>query len=243
VIRFALPLFLLAAPALAQMPDQTPTPVSAMPPLAKPTYVSPADIDLKRDLPAWPAAGTLASEADVLAVLAIQTRRTKAEVDDAQADSVTTMPDFTKRLLGPDATPQRYPKLFAMMTALHQDMRAVNRAANEAHGARPRPVVFDKRITPAIDMVGHGGASYPSARASSGRVWADVIAQIFPTRAADALAEAERIAWRRVVGGVHYSSDLAGSQHVARAVSAALARSSKFQQALAEVKAEVASAR
>jgi hypothetical protein len=69
------------------------------------------------------------------------------------------------------------------------------------------------------------------------------MAQLFPGRAAEAKAEAERIAWRRVVGGVHYPSDLAGSQHVVRAVVALLARSSKFEAALSQVKAETASLR
>jgi acid phosphatase (class A) len=236
---FALPLIMLAASISAQMPDQTPTPVSAMPPLAAPTYVSPGDLDLAHTLPAWPQAGTLASDADVLTIIEVQASRTPELIADAQADSTTTMPDFTRTLLGADATLQRYPRLFAMMAALHQDMRRINRAANEAQGIRPRPILFDSRITPAIDMIGHGGASYPSARASSGHVWAGVIGQIFPDHAANAQAEAERIAWRRVVGGVHYPSDLAGSRHVAAAVLRALERSATFQRDLAEVRREI----
>jgi acid phosphatase (class A) len=232
-----------AQPATPAMPDQTPTPVAAMPPLAPPTYVTPEDVDLARNLPAWPVPGTLASEADVLTILAIQARRTPAETADAQADSTTTMSDFTRALLGPAATPERHPRLFAMMAALHQDMRRINRAANEAQGIRPRPVLFDSRVRPSIDMAGHGGASYPSARASSGHVWAGVIAQLLPERAAEAAAEAERIGWRRVVGGVHYPSDLAGSRHVARAVLAALARSPRFQADLAAVRQELAEQR
>jgi acid phosphatase (class A) len=230
---------LLSASALAQMPDQTPTPGTAMPPLAAPTYVSPDALDLARTLPAWPQAGTLASEADVLTILAVQASRTPAQIADAQGESTTTMPDFTRTVLGADTAPDRYPRLFAMMAALHQDMRRINRAANEAQGVRPRPILFDSRITPAIDMVGHGGASYPSARASSGHVWADVMGQLFPDHAARARVEADRIAWRRVVGGVHYPSDLAGSRHVAAAVVQALARSPAFQRDLAEVRREI----
>ena len=234
-------LALMAAPAAAQpVPDQTPTPIAAMPPLAPVTYVGPEQLDLPRVLPAWPQPGTLASEADIQTMLALQLRRTPADEVDAQADSTTTMIDFTTRLLGPEATPARYPKLFALMAALHQDMRRINRAANEARGFRPRPVVFDPRIRPSLDMAGHGSAAYPSARASSGQVWADVMAQIMPTSAAQAQAEAERIAWRRVVGGVHYPSDIAGSRHVARAVQKALANSPAFKQAMDEVRAEFA---
>ncbi len=235
MIRFAL-LLALASPAVATVPP----PTASLPPLQAPVFVTPTDLDLKRALPPWPVAGTLASEADVQTVLAIQARRTPAEEADAQADSVTTMRDFTAKLLGPRATPARYPRLFALMEALHQDMRGINRAANEAQGYRLRPVLFDSRIKPSLDMVGHGAAAYPSARTSSGQVWADVIARLVPAKAAEAQTEAERIAWRRVVGGVHYPSDLAGSRHVARAVNAALAKSAKFAVALAAVKAELA---
>jgi acid phosphatase (class A) len=239
VIRLAILALALATPAVAQMPDQTPTPASALPPLKPVTYVGPDALDLPRVLPAWPAATTLASEADVQTILALQLRRTKAEEADAQADSTTTMRDFTVKLLGADATPARYPKLFALMDALHQDMRRINRAANVAQGFRMRPVRFDPRIRPSLDMVGHGDAAYPSARASSGQVWADVMSTLRPDLATAAQAEAERIAWRRVVGGVHYPSDIAGSRHVARAVGAALGRAPTFQAALAAVRAEL----
>ncbi|MBA4040334.1 MAG: hypothetical protein C0474_00735 [Sphingobium sp.] len=61
-----------------------------------------------------------------------------------------------------------------------------------------------------------------------------------PNRSADALAEADRVAWRRVTGGVHYPSDLAGSLHVAEAVRKALLKSEKFASTLKEVEAELA---
>lgn len=228
----------VADPASAAAPDSA----SALPPLAPPTYVAPDALDLARNLPAWPQPGSLASEADVQVILALQLRRTKADADDAQADSVTTMSDFTRALLGPAVTPASHPRLFALLSALHQDMRGVNRAANAAQGYRLRPVLFDPRIKPSLDMVGHGAASYPSARASSGQVWADVMALLVPERAAEAQAEAERIAWRRVVGGVHYPSDITASRHVAAAVKQALAASPRFQADLAAVKAELAAA-
>lgn len=241
MISYALLLALaVQTPAAPTMPDQTPTPISAMPPLQPPTYVTPETLDLARALPAWPQPGTLAFEADIETMLAIQRSRTPEQSADAQADSVTTMTDFTRALLGPEATAERYPRLFAMMAALHQDMRRVNRAANEAQGFRPRPVRVDSRIVPSIDMGGHGSASYPSARGSSGHVWSEVIALILPERAAEARAEADRIAWRRVLGGVHYPSDIAGSRHVARAVMIALARSERFQADLAAVRQELA---
>ena len=234
----------LQSQAAAQSPATPPAARSEpLPPLPAPRFIKPSDIDLKAVLPPFPAAGSLASQADVETMLAIQRRRTREEAADAQADSTTTMTDWTKKLLGPNVDPAKLPKLFAFVAALHDDMRGINRDANAAQGFRARPAVFDARIKPSNDLVGHGSASYPSARASSGQVWADVIARILPRRAAEAQAEAERIAWRRVVGGVHYPSDLAGSRRVAAAVGAWLARDANTARALAEIAEELRAAK
>lgn len=230
----------LALLAIAPVAAQAQTPaVQTLPPLPAPTYVAPAELDLARVLPPFPAAGSFADRVDVETMLAIQRRRTKVDEIDAQADSVTTMSDFTVRLLGvAKASPASHPKLFALMRALHDDMRGVNRAANAAKGFRPRPRVHDARITPSLDMVGHGDASYPSARTSSGYVWAAVFGDLFPALAGAADAEAERIAWRRVVGGVHYPSDLTGSRVVAARVVERLRARARFRQDLEVVRAE-----
>jgi acid phosphatase (class A) len=216
----------------AQMTAAAPTPLPA------PRFVKPSDVDLKAILPPFPKPGTLESNADVATMLALQLRRSKAEEEDAQADSVTTMTDWTKALFGPKVTPQSHPKLFALAADLHNDMRGMNRAANEAQGFRQRPKMFDTRIKPSLDMVGHGNASYPSARTSSGYVWAGVIARIAPELKDRAESEAERIAWRRVVGGVHYPSDIAGSRFVAAAVLTYLEKSPDFAKTVSDVTEE-----
>ena len=213
----------------------------SLPPLPPPRFIAPQDVDLARALPPFPSTGSFAEQADLETMLALQIRRTKAEEGDAAADSVTTMVDFTKKLLGPSVTPTSHPKLFAMMQSLHDDMRGINRAANAAQGFRPRPTVHDPRIRPSLDMLGHAPASYPSARASSSGVWAYVIGELIPAQKANAEAEAERVAWRRVVGGVHYPSDLAGSRRVIAAVKQRLANTPAFMAKLAEVRAELAS--
>ncbi len=226
------------APALAQAPAAAQAPAPA--PAQAATFIAPANLDLKSALPPWPQPGSLAEAADIETMLAVQLRRSPADEADSQADSVTIMPQWTAQLLGVGA--DRLPRTFALMAALHQDMRAINRAANEAQGFRTRPALHDKRIRPSLDLVGHGNASYPSARASSGAVWAGVIGRLVPERAEAADAMAERIAWRRVVGGVHYPSDLAGSRKVAAAVLTALEAKPAFRAALGPVCAELISA-
>jgi acid phosphatase (class A) len=233
---------LIALALVAPMPSAAQAPTSAqLPPLPAPQYVSPQEIDLRTVLPPFPAAGSFADRVDVETLLAVQIRRTRVDEVDAQADSITTMSDFSMRMLGAArVNPATHPKLFALMRALHDDMRGVNRAANEAQGFRPRPQVHDGRIKPSLDMVGHGNASYPSARASSAYVWATVFGDLFPDLRADAEAEADRIAWRRVIGGVHYPSDITGSRFVAARVIERLRTSARFTADLEAVRHEIA---
>ena len=214
--------------------------VEALPPLPAPRFVAPSDIDLARDLPPFPAIGSLAESADIETMLALQIRRTKVDEDDAAADSTTNMVDFTQSLLGSSYSPVTHPKLFGMMRALHDDMRGINRVANAAHGFRQRPAVRDTRIRPSLNMSGRSTTSYPSARASSAGVWACVIGGLIPTQLVVAQGKAEQVGWRRVVGGVHYPSDLAGSRLVIASVCDALTKSPAFLSARAEVAAELA---
>ena len=230
--------------AFAQQRGAAVTPANAgteaLPPLPAPRFIAPSDINLARDLPAFPAIGSLAERADIETMLALQIRRTKVDEDDAAADSTTNMVDFTQKLLGSSYSPSSHPKLFGMMRALHDDMRGINRAANAAQGFRQRPAVRDARIRPSLNMIGHSSASYPSARTSSAGVWACVIGDLMPTQMSAAQAQAERVAWRRVIGGVHYPSDLAGSRIVIAAVCDALTKSPAFVSARSEVAAELA---
>ena len=152
--------------------------VEALPPLPAPRFVAPSDIDLARDLPPFPAIGSLAESADIETMLALQIRRTKVDEDDAAADSTTNMVDFTQSLLGSSYSPVTHPKLFGMMRALHDDMRGINRVANAAHGFRQRPAVRDTRIRPSLNMSGRSTTSYPSARASSAGVWAALAIEV-----------------------------------------------------------------
>ena len=227
-------------PIVPQVTSPPPAGVDTLPPLPAPRFIAPSDINLGRVLPPFPLIGGVADRADIETILALQIRRTKVDEDDAAADSTTNMVDFTQKLLGSTYSPLNYPKLFNMMAALHDDMRGINRAANAAQGFRQRPAVRDARIRPSLNMIGHSTASYPSARTSSAGVWACVIGDLIPAQRALAQGEAERVAWRRVAGGVHYPSDLAGSRFVIAAVCDALTKSPAFVSARADVAAELA---
>ena len=140
--------------------------------------------------------------------------------------------------LGTTFTAQRYPAATALLLALHEDMRSVNRAANEQRGHRTRPAVLDSRVQSIFTENLKHTASYPSARTASSRVWALLLAEVFPLRRAALLAHAERTAQLRLIGGAHFPSDINAGQQVGDAYYAQLLSLAPFQQALTRAKQE-----
>src|SRR5208337_2636587 len=101
-----------------------------------------------------------------------------------------------------------------------------------------RPFAADPRVRPCVSRP-HGG-SYPSGHAVSFFTEAGVLAEVFPEKRAELLEFAQKLAWGRVIGGVHYPTDLAGGRAVAEAILERLRASAAFQAALARCRAEVA---
>ena len=72
------------------------------------------------------------------------------------------------------------------------------------------------------------------------RVWAEVLALIYPDERSTLLAAAERSAMLRLIGGAHFPSDLTGGRLVADQVIVELGRSSHLKAALASAGVEAA---
>ena len=220
-------LLLFAGLASAQTPAPSPPP----PPVT--TYITPEALFQTQPLPAWPQPGT-AANADLQTVLAAQAQRTPADVVEALLDAnrgpVAWAQDTAG--LGATFTEQRYPATTALLLALHEDMRAVNRAANAEKDHRARPGVVDSRVQSIFAPSLTNSASYPSARSASSRVWALLLADVFPERRAALLAHADRTAQLRLLGGAHFPSDISAGKQVGDAYYALLANSPAFVEAL-----------
>lgn len=215
------------------------TPAASPPPLPVATYITPEALFLAQPLPAWPQ-GSSAADADLQAVLAAQAQRTPADVAEALLDAnrgpVAWAQDAAG--LGATFTEQRYPATTALLLALHEDMRAVNRAGNAEKGHRARPGVVDSRVQSIFAASLSNTASYPSARSASSRVWALLLADVFPERRAALLAHADRTAQLRLLGGAHFPSDISAGKQVGAAYYAQLASNPAFAQALRKAQDE-----
>lgn len=210
----------------------------AWPALAAP-YLVPGQIDLTQVIAPWPEAGTPAAAADLEAVRAAQAFRTEAVAREATTDASRSPLAWAGVVLGPAFTAEAYPLTTQLILQVHEDQRAINRAANAAWPLRPRPNAVDGRVTPSLAL-GAPTSSYPSARTASTWLLARLLADLMPDRQAALFAHAERSAWLRLVGGVHFPSDILAGRQVGDAVWAMLIQQPRFLADLAAARAELA---
>lgn len=110
--------------------------------------------------------------------------------------------------------------------------------ASKKFFARPRPFVIDTRVQPCVKRPAE--ASYPSGHATDYFFRAGVLAEIFPERRVELFEFAWKAAWGRVLGGVHFPTDLVGGRLLAAAVVEELKKHPVFQSELKQSQAEVA---
>ena len=87
--------------------------------------------------------------------------------------------------------------------------------------ARPRPFATDPALQPCIERPTNG--SYPSGHAAWAEMTGLILANMFPDRKTAIMDRAEEIAWHRVVGGVHYPTDIAAGRESGSSPSAVIA--------------------
>lgn len=201
-------------------------------PAAADAFVDPERLLASGALPPPPPPGSLADRADLDAVLLMEALRTPALAAEAAADADLLPRGWAEARLGR--------ALSAAEAAFFDEARAgMTRAIDiaKATGAqRPRPAAQDARVAPSLSIVGHGTNSWPSGRAAATRVWAGILADLEPGRAGALQAAAHRAGDLRVIGGVHYPSDVTAGRMLADRYLAALRASPDYQARLAMVR-------
>jgi acid phosphatase (class A) len=208
-------------------------------PAASPAGFGVADkIDYVKVLPAPPVAGSRAAAADLAAVRQAQVDRTEEQI--AWAKLVDGDVIFNQAsVLGPWFAAERLPRTTEFFKKLEADIRAVDGAAKKPF-LRPRPMTLDPSIKPCVRLP--TSTSYPSGSAVQSYVWAELLADAVPAKRLDLGARARRAALSRVVGGVHFPSDVESGKTLAAAVVAELKRNPAFREEWAAVRTEIAAA-
>ena len=208
---------------------------------AAPHFANLSDLDSAAVLPPPPAVGSLAAQADLETDLQVQASRTPEQAAWVQlADRFDPWILFGYgNLLGPRYTKTDLPRLAALFDELKSDVSPLVAGAKQRY-ARPRPFVADSRIQPCAERPTSN--SYPSSHSFSAYEYAAVLAEIYPEKRAELLERARRISWSRVIGGVHFPTDLEGGRRLAEAVMAAELKNPAFRAAIEECRHEASAA-
>jgi acid phosphatase (class A) len=198
-------------------------------------YAIPASIDVTRLL-APPPADDAAKVRDLAAVRAAQQTRTAEQAADAEESSAVDVFLF-RSVLGPAFTAQRLPRTAALFRRVVRTALPWLQTTKDCW-SRPRPFIVDPTLAPleralASTRVSAGSAtsavraplpadspcaappadpslspSYPSGHAAVGAMDAIVLAQMVPEQRTALFARGWAYGDARVIGGVHFPSDV-----------------------------------
>jgi len=203
-----------------------------------PRYLAPGRLDFAALLPAPPESGSVAALADLETVLQVQAWRTPEQVAWAQVIDRDTVFNLAAEL-GSWFRAESLPLTTAWFAAIGDDIRWLDGAA-KAPFRRARPHAVDPRVQPVVALP--KSFSYPSGSACQAFVWAELLAEIFPERRDALIDRAHRAAWGRVIGGVHFPSDVVAGRLLARAYVDEARKSAAFRAAQAAAKTELLAA-
>ncbi len=183
--------------------------------------------------PAPPAVGDLNDERDLQTVRTFQQIRTRARCAQAEEESGSTRTFFEN-----DLSPNEL-GLVAVLLGTVWDETDLFVHILKNRWNRPRPFMRDASISLCVSE--HFSGSYPSGHAANSRAMARVLAMLFPDRAQKFFASSDRVGENRVIGGVHYPSDVEAGKMLADKVFEALMVSPKFREQFVQTKHSLSS--
>jgi len=197
-------------------------------------------------LPPPPAPESVLGTADMAVYRATRalegSARWRLAAHDADIARRDLFADF-KCSLGVDLGTVQAPAVTRLITRASADLFPLVGASKEYY-KRPRPYLVEQLplcIVPSEELT-RGGA-YPSGHAAAGWLYALLLAEVAPDRAAAILGRGRAYGESRVVCGVHYLSDIEGGRTLATALVAALSGSSEFAADLTAARKELGALR
>ena len=203
---------------------------------AKP-FVTNKDIDLTMILPPPPANDSAQTKAELGEVLTLQVTRTPEMVASAVADAEENVWRFAD-VMGPNFTKDKLPKFSAFFDRVVETEGAVVDPAKDVW-KRPRPHQLSDLVKPAVKLSSSG--SWPSGHATVGTMMGIILADMVPEKRAEIMARAAAYAHNRVVGGIHYPSDVEMGKISGSVIAAVLLNRDDFKAEYDVAKAELRS--
>ena len=215
---------------------------------ADPYLAAPAIAAIVKQLPPPPAPGSAAEKADRAAYAASAATIGDRNWQRAKTQRSLNLPGFRQQLscaFGKQLDAKLTPRLFTLLNRSAQDAaRAVGTAKEKF--ARARPFLTDGGE--ACDLMAspgqpsNPGYSYPSGHAASSALWALVLTDVVPARAAGLESFARETGQLRVACRVHWPSDIVASRTLAAQMHRQIAATAAYRADLAAARAELANA-
>jgi acid phosphatase (class A) len=205
---------------------------------AKP-YADNKEVNLLLLLPPPPAVGSDQTKAELGEILTIQVTRTKAMEARAIADASENIWRFADAVDNPKFTAAALPKFAAFFDRVIETESAVVDPAKDVW-KRPRPHLYSDLVRPVVPLSKSG--SYPSGHATVGTLMGIELANMLPEKRAEIMARAWEFGHNRVVGGIHYPSDIEMGRISGTVIAQAISTHPDFQQEFEAAKAELRAA-
>ncbi|MEI9408776.1 phosphatase PAP2 family protein [Mesorhizobium salmacidum] len=170
---------------------------------AKP-FITNKDVDLTMILPPPPANDSAETKAEFGEVLTMQVTRTPEMEARAIADAEENVWRFAD-VMGPNFNKDKLPKFSAFFDRVVETEGAVVDPAKDVW-KRPRPHQLSDLVKPVVKLSSSG--SWPSGHATVGTMMGIILSDMVPERRAQIMARAAEFAHNRIVGGIHYPSDV-----------------------------------
>lgn len=206
---------------------------------AESRYLGP--VDFLQVLPPPPPAGSPEDRQELEAVARIRAAATDGQFARAKDEVKLTIFHFTP-VIGPWFRPGQFPRTEALFAAVEADSKLVTTAAKK-HWQRVRPYHVAPALFPdAIEHEDRTDYSYPSGHSTRGTLFALLLAELLPAKREALLEKGRDSGWLRIVGEVHYPSDVYAGRVLGLHLARTLLASPGFQREFAEVKKELAAA-
>ncbi|HVO65823.1 MAG TPA: phosphatase PAP2 family protein [Syntrophales bacterium] len=199
-------------------------------------FISLGQVDLVKILAPPPANDSPQTQAEIQELIFIQDKRTAQEEAAAKADERLTIFQIAGDILGPKFTPDNLPITVKFFERLGKDEGFIVNHAKETWN-RPRPFMLSEKVRPCVRQFKSG--AYPSGHATYGYLCGIVLANMVPEKKEEIFARACQYGYHRMVGGVHYRSDVEAGRISGTVIAAIMMQNPNFQEEFSRARSEV----
>lgn len=170
-------------------------------------------------------------------MLDLQGKRTPEQAARSAADLEQSVFRFAD-VMGPKFAASNLPIATKFFKKLYKTESAFNKQGKDKWD-RPRPPVVDKRLEP-VAKYGSSG-SYPSGHSAFGFLTGIALAGMVPEKHAQIFERAREFGDNRVLGGVHYPSDIEAGRQLAVMIAVLAQQNPQYREDFTAARAEVRS--